>query len=1203
LTAFSCVFVAITGRDLHSRRHGDQGVDFRLEGMTTAVGRDSVSLEDKYVASSGQALVSGIQALVRMTLEQRRLDRERGLRTAAYISGYEGSPLGGFDRELGRAHRHLEAEGIVFRPGVNEELAATAVAGTQLIGELDRRRHDGVTGFWYGKNPGLDRAADAIRHGNVSGTSPLGGVVALIGDDPESKSSTIPSSCESMCRSLLVPLLAPGTVDELLHLGLHAVALSRAAGLWAGIKIVADIADASATVSLADLAAGIPTPPDRVHRPPRLLPPTSVEAELDQMGARLDRALAYARDAKLNEISFEPERPRTAIVASGLAYQTVLRALDDLAIDRAAMEVLGIRLAKLSMPWPLDPDFAAAIADGVEEVVVVEDKLPFLEELLKQALYGHRHTPSVFGKHDREGRPLVPLAGAVGADSVAEALIRVLPDADLPSGVVERFEARAERGTALTELPTIAARTPFFCSGCPHNRSTRAADEQLVGPGIGCHIMVELDQGGRGELIGSPQMGGEGAQWLGLEPFTDDRHFVQNIGDGTFHHSGSLAIRAAVAANSNVTYKLLYNDAVAMTGGQRPEGKIEVPQITTLLAAEGVREVVVVTPEPASYRGTRLDPIARVRHRDDLGQVEGELSEVDGVTVLIYDDRCATEERRLRKRGELPTPAERIWINERVCEGCGDCGEKSTCLSVQPVETEFGRKTRIHQASCNQDFSCLDGDCPSFLVVKPGKRERRLPPEPPRDLPEPTSLVGSEVLLRMPGVGGTGVVTASQILQMAAHLDGLQAAGLEQTGLAQKGGPVISDVRISRRSIGGSIRAADAAADVLIGFDLLGAAAGSTLAVAEPGRTVAVISTSAVPTAEMVTDEAVTFPALDDARGRIDAVTRPAENVYLDAQGLSERLFGDHLPSNLLLLGAAYQRGCLPVSASAIERAIELNGAAVESNTAAFRWGRAALARPELLERVPRTEPTATVEPRGQEIVTALDLEPPLADLVAHRVSDLIGYQGEGTAAGYAEDVGRFAADVSARVGSAGDAVVSAYARHLHKLTAYKDEYEVARLHLDAIEQARLVREFGDDVSVEVLLHPPLLRAMGLKRKVRLGRSARPLFRTLGSAKRLRGTPFDPFGRSALRKLERRLAGEYRQLVADGLGELRADNVDLFRRLVELPDVIRGYEEIKVANVQEFRRRADSILGRLRGGEVDEVDDGAASLLQIHQAR
>ncbi|MCW3002334.1 MAG: indolepyruvate ferredoxin oxidoreductase alpha and beta subunit [Conexibacter sp.] len=1151
----------------------------------------AVSLDDKYVAESGRVLISGVQALVRLTLDQRRLDRLRGHDTGIFISGYQGSPLGTVDKEMHRARRHLEPNGIVFQAGLNEELAATAVAGSQLLGQLDGRRHEAVTGFWYGKSPGLDRAADAIRHGNLSGTAPLGGAVAWIGDDPASKSSTVPSSCEPLCRSLILPLLAPGTIQELLEYGLHAVAMSRAAGLWTGLKIVADIADASATIEVGGLLDAIPQLPVReAGAPPVLLAAASLDAEHDLMTARLDRVHEYAALASLNRVTFEPDRPRLAVVAAGLAYQAVLRALDELGLDEDARQQIGLRVVKLGMPWPLDRSEIRRLLADVETVLVVEDKLPFVETQIKEALYRQPRAPEVLGSEDREGRSLIPVRGTVTADDVSRALQTVIPGELLPASAAQRLRTIDGRERSVAAAAPLANRTPYFCSGCPHNSSTKADADDLVGVGIGCHVMVVLDDDQRGKLLGMTQMGGEGAQWLGLQPFTEEKHFFQNLGDGTFHHSGSLAIRAAVAAGATMTYKLLYNDAVAMTGGQRAEGRLDVASLTRWLAIEGVQRVIVTTPEPDRYRDVVLDPIAKVRHRDDLPEVQRELKQSPGVTVLIHDDRCATEKRRLRKRGDLPTVAERVWINERVCEGCGDCGRQSTCLSVVPVETEFGRKTHIHQASCNSDMTCLKGDCPSFLMVTPKAGSRpgsAAVPELPVELTEPVRRVAEgEVLVRMPGVGGTGVVTVSQILQMAARLDGGFAAGLEQTGLAQKGGPVISDLHFSPTPIEGQLKASAGAADVLLGFDLLGAASASTLIVADPERTVAVVNTAAVPTAAMVTDTAARFPSTGLATRRIDAATRSADNLYLDAQELSERLFGDHLPANMLLVGAAYQHGCLPLAAEAIERAIALNGVGVDQNIAAFRWGRAAAAAPEAVEAAlapPAAPEAAGPDARSLAMLDRSGAAGELRGILEIRVPELVAYQSAAYAQRYVDDVVRVAALERERTPDAAGPIAEAYARHLYKLMAYKDEYEVARLHLDPSERARIAAEFGPGAKVQVLLHPPMLRAMGMKRKLRLGPSARPLLYALRGARRLRGTPLDLFGYAEVRRVERELVAEYRETVDRALAKLTPETAERVRAVAELPDVVRGYEDIKLASVAEFRGRSQEQLGDLEG--------------------
>jgi indolepyruvate ferredoxin oxidoreductase len=1150
--------------------------------------RPEVTLEDRYVAEHGPILLSGIQALVRLTLDLRRLDARRGHDTGVFVSGYQGSPLGGLDQELARSRRYLDPAGVVFAPGLNEELAATAVGGTQLLGQLAGARKQGVAGFWFGKNPGLDRAADAIRHANLSGTAPLGGAVALIGDDPSAKSSTVPSSCEPICRSLVVPLLAPGNVSEILSLGLHAVALSRHAGLWAGLKLVADLADASATVVAGAALEQIPelAPRASVHAP-ILLPPHNLEAEYDLMTARLDRANEYARLTGLNRVVFEPARPRVGVVAAGMGHAAVLRALEDLGIDADAREALGLRIIALGMPWPLDAETMRELTAGLETVLVVEDKLPFLESELKEALYRAPHQPLVIGKHDAQGRPLLTPRSALTADDVAGALITLLDGLALPERVAARVAARIGR----VELPVVPGelprRTPYFCSGCPHNTSTRADADQLVGVGIGCHTMVALDSPERrGTQVGMVQMGGEGVQWHGLAPFCSEPHFIQNLGDGTFHHSGSLAIRASVAAGVNITYRLLYNDAVAMTGGQPPAGKLAIPALISELALEGVKRVIVTTPEPESYAGVTLDPIASVRHRDDIDAVTRELAEIPGTTVLLHDDRCATEKRRMRKRGKLAAPAERVWINERVCEGCGDCGEVSSCLSVLPVQTEFGRKTQIHQSSCNQDFSCLKGDCPSFLLVTPaGEKAKPTPPLAPTDLPAPVARFGDQVLVRMPGVGGTGVVTVSAILQMAAHLQGFYAAGLEQIGLAQKGGPVISDLRISRSPIDGQLRASRGGADVLLGFDLLGAATAETLATADPARTVAVLNTDVTPTATMIVDSDAPRARSERLVKRVRRATDGEAAFTLAAETAAERLFGDHMPANLILIGAALQHGCLPLSPEAVERAIELNGAAVETNREAFRWGRAAVARPEALQAamaaatpVPAQRP---VSARARTLVAGAGAPAGLQEMLERFVDELIAYQDERYAGRYLRDVTRVASIEHERLGDAAGRVADAYARGLYKLMAYKDEYEVARLHLDTIEQARLHEAFGGPVKVQTLLHPPLLRAMGMQRKLRLGRSAVPLFQGLRAARRLRGTPLDPFGYAEVRRVERALVPEYQALVAAALQRLDAGTAELVVAVAELPDLVRGYEQIKLAGVARMRRRAEELDAQL----------------------
>jgi indolepyruvate ferredoxin oxidoreductase len=1117
-------------------------------GVTTRH-RAVTSLDERYTATSGDVMISGIQALVRTMLDQRRLDTARGLRTGVFLSGYQGSPLGTIDLEVGR-HRHLlDPAGVVFRQGLNEELAATAVAGTQLLGELENRTVEGVTGIWFGKNPGLDRAADAIRHGNISGTAPLGGAVAWIGDDPSSKSSTVPSSCEPMCRSMYMPLLAPGSVAEILTFGLHAIAMSRHAGLWTGLKIVADVADSSAIVNVDGLAEAIPDlARARSFTPPVLLPPTNLDAEFDLMTLRLARASEYAEAAGLNRITFEPSQPRTAIVAAGLNYQSLLTAIKDLGATEADLDAHGVRLVQLGMPWPLEPTSTRRLFDGVERVLVVEDKAGFLEGLIKEVLFGIPQPPSVIGKRDASGAPLLSPRSALMSDDILAALARVLPGFGSTALTVPAPRRRH------LELAAIPARTPAFCSGCPHSVSTRADSDQLVGVGIGCHVMVVLEgQGKRGQLTGMTQMGGEGTQWLGLEPFTNDRHFFQNVGDGTFYHSASLAIRAAVAAGSNITYKLLVNDVVAMTGGQTPAGQMEVPELTRWLTLEGVSRIAITTSHPRVWKGIRLGRNVSVHHRDELADVQRRLATEDGVTVLLHLDRCATEERRLRKRGKAPVPAERIWINERVCEGCGDCGDKSTCLSVVPTATEFGRKTKIHQSSCNQDMSCLAGDCPSFVKVIPSDKPRTRP-VPEVELPEPRRRTGDELLVRMPGIGGTGVVTVSAILQMAAFLEGRFAAGVEQIGLAQKGGPVISDVRFSTEPITGQVRAGRGSVDVLLAFDPLGASTETMLdSIRSTG--IAVVNTGEVATSQMVQDTSIAMPPVDDLRSRIDAATTGSENAYIDGDGLAQRHFADHLPTNLIIIGAAYQHGVLPISAESIAEAIRINGAAVEQNLAAFRLGRIAVAVPEALADRPATDERDRLERLSSEVEA---------------------WQNRAAADRFVADVRRVREALPTT--EAGEELADAYAEGLFKLTTYKDEFEVARLHLDSVERAKLADEFGADAKVKILLFPPFLRAMGLKRKLEFGSWIVPLLRLLYALRFLRGRRINPFGVGRVRRTEQALAAEYAATFTTALRHLTPETQSVLLDLAAAPDLVRGYEQVKLGNVERYRARVDELL-------------------------
>jgi indolepyruvate ferredoxin oxidoreductase len=1193
------------------------------------------SLDEKYDRDEGSIYLTGIQALVRLPLDQHRADKRRGLHTGTFISGYRGSPLGGYDAELDRHRKRMEANHVVHQPGLNEELAATAVFGSQLASGLPNAQYDGVLGIWYGKGPGVDRTGDAFKHANLAGVSRTGGVLALAGDDPSCKSSTVASSSEAALFDALMPTIYPGNAQETLDLGLHGFALSRASGCWVGMKIVTNVADSGGIAEVGPDRITPVTPtiefdgkPFVPKADPNLLPPHSVELERQLHYARLELARRYAWENKLNRVVNPGHDAWLGIMAPGRTYHDVRQALGELGLDDAALAHYGIRLLHMGMLFPAEPRIIREFARGLREILVVEEKRPFLELFARDTLYSAPDRPLIVGKSDEEERPLLNRHGELDPDKIARAIAaRIGKQIEIPSvqARVAYLDAKqrptiapimlpvvsgngvsgspAQQGVQLhapTDVP-VPARGAYFCSGCPHNRSTQVPEglDSLIGAGIGCHSMsMWMDPALYGDYAGITQMGGEGAQWIGMAPFTGDRHMVQNVGDGTFFHSGQMAMHFAIASGVNITYKLLYNSAVAMTGGQDAVGAIPIPQLTHKLAVEGVKKIIITSDNPDQYEGVSLAAITEVWHRDRLPEAHTALAVIPGVTVLLHDGQCATEKRRLRKRGKLVEPTTRIFINERVCEGCGDCGKKSNCLSVIPVETEFGRKTQIHQSSCNKDYSCILGDCPSFMEIEaaaPGERANGRTGETPQialsegTLPEPELKVPVEgYAARMMGIGGTGVVTTSQILATAAAIDGLFVWSLDQTGLAQKGGAVVSDIKLSRQPLAVG-KVAAGGADLYLGFDLLVANDAGNLATADAQRTIGVISLSKVPTGKMVTDTAIAFPNPRVVLSKIERATRREHNVYVDAENLSHALFGNHLPANTLLLGAAYQQGAVPISAEAIERAIELNGTAAKMNIAAFRWGRVAVADPGRVDAILKAErqkqeqgaATAALTDEARRLVDASGATGELRRLLEVRVPELIAYQDAKYAERYVGFV-KLVAEGEARAMSGRTALVEAVAKHLYKLMAYKDEYEVARLHLDPAIQAAIREEFGEDARVTWKLHPPMLRAMGMEKKVGLGEWFAPGFKALKSMKKLRGTPLDPFGRAEVRRVERELIGEYREAIKATLAALTPDNHAIAVSLAELPDMVRGYEEIKLANVQKYREALGLLLARMK---------------------
>jgi indolepyruvate ferredoxin oxidoreductase len=1154
--------------------------------MNAPTDPDLFTLDQKFKVESGAVYLTGTQALLRLMLDQRRLDQRNGRNTAGFVCGYPGSPVGGVDHEMERNQKLLDENHIVHRTGLNEELAATAIFGTQTVEEIPGARYDGVFSMWFGKAPGVDRSLDAFHHHNFRGTGRYGGVLAVAGDDPHARSTIFPSDSNTAFYKVFMPVLAPGNVQEVLDYGLHGYALSRASGLWVGFKFVTDVADSAATAIVGPDRV-VPVIPEVTFDGATLKPrlrvneagPPLIEAERQIYYGQLEIARQYAALNELNRIVVKPPKPRFGIVTCGKTYYDLRQALRDVGLDDAALAEQGIAVLKMGMVFPVEPGIIREFARGIEEILVVEDKRPFLELFIKDILYAEAERPRVVGKVNEDGSTLLPAHGELSPDQIARAIVKRLGDRiTIPRGAERLRElTRARRAP----IPLSTTRLPYFCSGCPHNSSLKLPDGAIVGAGIGCHIMALWMGPGHGTVKGYTQMGGEGAQWVGVAPFTDTRHFFQNLGDGTFAHSGSLALRFAVSSGTNVTYKLLYNRTVAMTGGQDVLGGMSVPDMVKWFEAEGVRRIIITTDEPERYPGKVHG--AEVWHRDRLLEAETLLSQTPGVTVLLHDQQCATEKRRMRKRGKMDYKARSVFINQRVCEGCGDCGKKSNCLSVQPVETEFGRKTEIHQSSCNQDYSCLKGDCPSFATIEPvGETKVR---RAPKRIAFPADVVLQEPQFQVPqeqfsvcltGIGGTGVVTVNQILGTAAFRSGKQVQTYDHTGSSQKAGPVVSHLKVVPKGVDGAPTVGTANADLYLVFDPLVAVSAANIQMASPDRTIAIVSTTPVPTGEMVANKAKHYPAPVQLKGIIDGSTRKEHNVYVDAQHIAERLFGDHMASNMLLVGVAYQAGALPIPVESIEGAIKLNGTAVDMNIAAFRWGRLYAADRDRVERALREsegEREIAAQPkrdeRAQALIDSVGASGELLRVLEVRVPELIAYQNVAYASRYVERVRNVRA-AEQRVAGDGSELAIAVAKNLYKLMAYKDEYEVARLLLDDTEQARLRGMFGEKAKVTWHLHPTFLRTLGVKNKVRLGAWFTPVLKLLRGLKSLRGTSLDLLGHTRVRRMERELLAHYEMLVDALSAKLSPENHAQAVQVASLPDMVRGYEDIKATSVAQY---------------------------------
>ena len=1137
-----------------------------------------VSLEDKFDLARDSAYLTGIEALVRLPLIQHQFDLNAGLNTAGFISGYRGSPVGTLDMSLNQARRQLEAHNIRFQPGVNEDLAATAVWGTQQVGLLPGPKYDGVFAMWYGKGPGVDRSMDVIKHANAFGTSRYGGVLVVAGDDHACKSSTVPHQSEHMFIGAAVPVLNPANVQDVLDYGLYGWALSRYSGCWVGLKAITENMDSAISADLSPDRVNIRVPAD-FEMPEGGLnaqwPTTALEQERLLHKYRIYAARSFAYVNNLNRITLDTPNPRLGIVTTGKSHLDVLEALQDLGIDGETASRIGLRIYKVGMSWPLEPVATHEFARGLKEILVVEEKRSILEDQITGQLYNWpvAERPRVVGEFDEQGRDLVSNLSELTPAMVARAIgSRVMKFYDSPA-IRERLEFLDAKERRLKTTPSPMARTPYFCSGCPHNTSTRVPEGSIGHAGIGCHYMVRwMDR--NTELF--TQMGGEGASWIGQAPFTETPHTFQNIGDGTYFHSGILAIRAAVASGVNITYRILYNDAVAMTGGQHVDGSLTLEQVVAQVRAEGVERIAVVAEDPARAREQLAGLKDITLHpKKDYDRLLLEIREVPGASVIVFDQTCASEKRRRRKRGLMPESDTRVFINPAVCEGCGDCSTKSNCLSVIPQKTEFGIKRQIDQNACNKDFSCLDGFCPSFVTVtgaglkKPtvsvsGEVEIVLSePEKP-DLERPWNVL-------VTGIGGTGVLTVSSILAMAAHLEGKGCATLNQTGLAQKFGAVVSHVRIAAtqdRIHAVRIPAGDA--DLLLGCDLVVSAGPEALAKLHPDRSRAVVNSHETATSDFIHDRDYAFPGseLRDAVAR-EAGSGSAE--FVDATGIARNLMGDTIGANLFLLGFAWQRGLVPVSAEAVERAIELNGVGVEFNKSAFVWGRRAAVNLDAVENL--------AGQGGQDHLPLTDPE----DIIRWRHDFLVRYQNRRWADEYLSVVESVR---KAEPGGRDGELTVAVAKNLFRLMSYKDEYEVARLYSDGGFRRQLAEQFEGDYRLHFHLAPPWLAKRnphtGLPEKRRLPEWTLGAFGLLARLKWLRGSPLDPFGRSGERRMERALIAEYRGAIESLLPHVSRENYDRAVTIAALPESVRGFGHVKMAAVGPYRQELEDLVRRFR---------------------
>ena len=1038
------------------------------------INQGPISLDQKYTQGSGHVFMTGLQALVRLPMAQIRRDRAAGLKTAGFISGYRGSPLGGYDQQLFAARQHLEQYNIKFQPGVNEDLAATAIWGSQQLHLSPGAQYEGVVGIWYGKGPGVDRCGDVFRHGNAAGSAKHGGVLCLAGDDHGAKSSTVPHQSDHAFISALMPYLYPSSIHEMIEMGLLGIAMSRYSGCWVGLKVITEVVETTAEIDLTDEMTPFAIPTD-FELPPGGLnirwPDDRYEQDLRLQDYKGFAAIAFARANKVNRVTMDSPNARYGIMASGKSYEDIRQALRELGITPEVAAKIGLRLYKIGMPWPLEPEGVRNFAVGLEEIFIVEERREIVENQVKQELFNWRDDvrPRIVGKMDEHDKRFLTFAAELSVASLASSLTERLLRLDLNPEIAAMLRAKADwfNGRQASQVQQVApiARTPYFCSGCPHNTSTKVPEGSRAFAGIGCHFMaLWMDR----NTETYTHMGGEGVPWVGTAPFTKEQHVFANLGDGTYFHSGSLAIRQAVSSGANITYKILYNDATAMTGGQHVDGELSPQQITHQLHAEGIRQIYLVSENPDVYPAGDIAAGVITAHRDQLDDVMKTCRTMKGTSAIVFVQTCAAEKRRRRKRGLMEDPARRVMINPAVCEGCGDCSVQSNCISVEPLETEFGRKRTINQSSCNKDYSCLKGFCPSFVTIDGGKPRRRAPAELGEigELPEPVTQPSLErpYNIAIGGVGGTGVLTIGALLGMAAHIEGKASMILDMSGLAQKGGAVLSHVRLSDHPADVTCsRIVTGTADLVLAADEVVAASKDTVTLCESGRTTGIINSHLIPTADFILNRDFNFQTRN-----VNAVLKNAlrqDSAFFDFTRPAEALLGDAIATNVMMLGYAYQKGLLPLSAKALEQAIEVNGVSVKMNTQAFRLGRLAAADPARLAAMMEGQDAAAAPKTLEEM--SLD------EIIAHRSAHLTAYQSRRLAKRYRNLVKQVRD--AATDGGYGDALPRAVAINYAKLLAYKDEYEVARLFTDGRFAQQLREQFDGDFKFNFNLAPPLL--------------------------------------------------------------------------------------------------------------------------------